>query len=209
MSISPKMDAQLEQMGRASRRSALLSLLGFIMVLAAIGYAVDQLHKIEKQRSDLVIEERALRSQLVTTQSQLNVARRQVADALQQVTAARDTKAAIDAFHAGHWNEAVSLFDKSLASDPDNAYVQDMRAYMLFRLGRIDESIADERLAIAADPTYSWSYLNLARAQCAASPPQMEEAKKSASEAIRLNTQLSQFIKQDGEFQKVCKGQVQ
>ncbi len=208
MSASPQMDAQLEQMGKASRRSALLSLLGFLMILAAIGYAVYQLHRIEKQRTDLVIEERALRSQLVATQAQLNLARKQVADALLQVTAARDTKVAIDAFHAGHWNEAVSLYDKALASDPDNAYLQDMRAYMLFRLGRIDEAISGERRAIAADPTYSWSYFNLARAQCAASPPQMEEAKQSTAEAIRLNPQLTQFIKQDGEFQKVCRGQI-
>jgi tetratricopeptide (TPR) repeat protein len=209
MSISPQMDTQLEQIGKASRRSALVSLLGFLLTLAAIGYAVIQLHRIEKQRADLLTEEGTLRSQLATTQAQLNLAHRQITDALQEVTAARDTKVAIDAFHAGHWTEAVSLYDKALASDPDNAYLQDLRAYTLFKLGKIDQAIAGERLAIAADPTYFLSYFNLARAQCAVSPPQMEEAKKSAAEAVRLNPQVAQFIKQDGEFQRVCKGQIQ
>ena len=208
MSLQPQFDSQLEQLGRTSRQSVLLSTLGFFLILAAIGYAVYQLRTIERQRTDLLNQVQDLRSQLGVAQEQLKKARWELEDSLRQTIATMDAKVALIAFHAGHYQEAVSLCDKALAADPDNAYVQDLRAYFLFKLRRIPEAIAGEQRAISGDPNYPWSYLNLARAQCAASPPLLDDARKSVVEAIRLDPQIAQFIKQDGEFQTVCKGQI-
>jgi tetratricopeptide (TPR) repeat protein len=148
-------------------------------------------------------------TQLTQTQKDLNQARLAVAESLKEIAATRDEKAAIDAFHALHWDEAVSLFDRALATDPGNVYVEDMRAYMLFRLGKIDEALAQERQAIASDPNYATSYLNLARFQCAATPAQMDEARKNTEKFKAMRPDMSTFPKMDGEFQRVCKGQIQ
>jgi predicted Zn-dependent protease len=213
---NPSLDEHLAQLGKNSFRSAIFSLLGFLMILAAMGYSAWQLHKNETQNTDLVKENQELikqnmleNTQLQSTRVLLIQARKQVADSAQKVTDARDEKAAIEAFHAMHWKEAIKLFDKILADDPGNVYVRDMRAYMFFKLNRISEAIDDENLAIATDPSYATSYLNLARFQCAATPARMDEARKNIEKFKSLSPDESSFPKKDGEFQRVCKNQIQ
>jgi predicted Zn-dependent protease len=210
------LDEHLAELGKGSFRAAIVSLLGFLLILAAMGYSAWQLHKNETQNADLVELNKKLaaqnkleNAQLQTTRVLLDQARKQVADSAQKVTDARDEKVAIEAFHAMHWKEAVKLFDKILADDPGNVYVRDMRAYMLFKLNRITEAIDDEHLALAADPSYATSYLNLARFECAATPPQIDEARKNIEKFKSLSPEESAFPKKDGELQRVCKGQIQ
>ncbi len=70
--------------------------------------------------------------------AELQVTRNQLASSRAALTSART---AINAFHSGNLQEAVRLYDEALGSDPDNPYLQNLRAYTLFRLGRIQEAV--------------------------------------------------------------------
>jgi tetratricopeptide (TPR) repeat protein len=175
------------------------------MVMAAIGYAMVQLRVIEHQRAALESETKRLRSDTEKYRSELQVLRGELAKSRAALASAR---AAINAFHSGRLDEAVALYDEALAADPDNAYLQNLRAYSLFRLGRINGALDGERRSVAADPTYAWGYFDLARFLCAASPPKMEEARAAAAEAIKLRPDLRLLMQSDGEFQRVCRHKI-
>jgi hypothetical protein len=55
-------DAKLAQLGRASQRAALLSLLGFLAILASMGYAAVKLRQLEKEKEQLSASIKYLRS---------------------------------------------------------------------------------------------------------------------------------------------------
>jgi tetratricopeptide (TPR) repeat protein len=195
----------LENLGRASRRAALVSLFGFLLVLAAMGYAGWQLRNLEHERDVML----AQNEKLALDQEQL---KKDVEDLRLALAKARGglaaSRAAISAFHGGRLDIAVALYDEALAADPDNAYLQNLRAYSLFRLGRIREALDGERLSVAADPNYAWGYFDLARFLCAASPHSLNEAKQAAAKAIALREELRETMKSDGEFQRVCQKQI-
>jgi tetratricopeptide (TPR) repeat protein len=117
-------------------------------------------------------------------------------------------RAAINAFHSGNLQQALQLYDEALSSDPDNAYLQNLRAYTLFRLGRTDEAIEGEKRSIEIDPNYAWGYFDLARFLCAASPTEMSAAKDAARKAILLRPDIEPTMRSDGEFQRVCRRQM-
>lgn len=117
-------------------------------------------------------------------------------------------RAAINAFHEGRLQDAVALYDEALGSDPDNAYLQNLRAYALFRLGHVDAALEGQRRSLVSDPSYAWGYFDLARFLCATTPPQIEEAKKAAARAIELRPGMQAIMRGDGEFQRVCRGRV-
>jgi tetratricopeptide (TPR) repeat protein len=82
-----------------------------------------------------------------------------------------------------------------------------LRAYSLFRLGRINEAIEGQRQSVAVDPGYAWGHFDLARFLCAAgSPAQVEEAKREIDRAIELEGDpMRERMKGDGEFRRVCR----
>lgn len=190
--------SHVDALGRQSQRAALISGLGFALVIAALVYAAYQLRQLEAKRHDLEIELQTKAGQLEQTEHQLENARK----------ALSSTRAAINAFHAGDLNQAVSLYDEALIWDPGNAYIQNLRAYSLFRLHRIDEAIVGERRSVAADPKYAWGYFDLARFLCAASPTEFEEARKAAAKAIELRPEMQDIMRNDGEFQRVCQQKI-
>ena len=81
MNITDNLDRRVDELGLASRRAAMLSALGVLTVLAALGYAVLGLRSLESQRASLsgeisVLEKKAAElsaraSDLETTQSNL------------------------------------------------------------------------------------------------------------------------------------------
>jgi len=191
MSSPGTLDPRVEALGRQSRRAALISALGFILVIGALTYATVQL--------------RNLATEVNRSRTELNLTRQQLEGARKALSSSR---AAINAFHAGDLNRAVSLYDEALSWDPDNAYIQNLRAYSLFRLGRIDEAIDGERRSVAADPQYAWGYFDLARFLCSASPAQMEDARRAASKAMELRPEMREIMRGDAEFQHVCRRSV-
>jgi tetratricopeptide (TPR) repeat protein len=165
-----------------------------------MGYAFAGLRALERQRASLLTERQNLIAETEQQRSELTSVRADLAKSRASLAAAR---AAINAFHAGHPEEAVALYDEALAADPDNAYIQNLRAYSLFRLGNVEAAIEGQRRSLAADPNYAWGYFDLARFLYAASPPRLEEAQKAEARAIELRPEMRSIMKVDGEFQKV------
>lgn len=198
MNPATSTEDRIAALGRASRLSAVLSFLGFVLVLGALGYAARELAKLDKQRTDLVKQIGEAKAEIVAVRNQLAQARRAVAA----------SRAAINAFHAGRLEDAVALYNEALDADPSNAYLLNLQAYALFRLHRVDAAIATQRRSLAADPNYAWGYFDLARFLCAASPPNLDGARQAADQALVLRPDLQTIMQQDGEFQRVCHGQV-
>jgi len=201
LSSPNQIDARVEELGKASRRAAVVSLLGFLLVLGAIGYAILELRGLERQRTALEEQQREMKADIQKYKSELDELHAALAKARGALMSAR---AAINAFHAGRLQDAVALYDEALSSDPDNAYLQNLRAYALFRLGRVDTALEGEQLSVAKDPSYAWGYFDLARFLCAASPPRIQEAKDAARKAIELRPEMQALMQSDGEFQRVC-----
>ena len=215
----------VDSIARSSRRAALLGLLGILLVLTAIVYAVLQLRALETQRVELranleslraeaaryELRLNGLRSELSVAHNEsersnreLNVVREQLARARGSQSAAR---AAISAFKAGRLEDAVSLYDEALGADPENAYLQNLRAYALFRLHKIDAALEGQQRSVAIDPTYAWGYFDLARFLCASSPPRFDEARTAVARAMELRPAMKKIMQDDGEFQRICRYQ--
>lgn len=199
------MSATVEELGRSSRRAALVSLCGFLVVVGAIGYAMVSLARVEKEREQKAREVQALTEQVASSTRALDSVRAQLTIARASLAAAR---AAINAFHSGRLEDAVSLYDEALAADPDNAYLQNLRAYALFKLKRIDAAIDGQKRSLAADPSYAWGYFDMARFLCAATPPRLDAAREEARKAIGLRPDMEAIMRSDGEFQTACKHQL-
>lgn len=205
MNSPSQIDVRVQELGKASRRAAVLTLFGFLLVLGAIGYAVLELRGLERQKTVLETQQRELKADIQKYKNELDELHAALAKARGALMSAR---AAINAFHAGHLQDAVALYDEALISDPNNAYLQNLRAYALFRLGRVDAALEGERLSVASDPSYAWGYFDLARFLCAASPPRIQEAKDAARKSIELRPEMHERMQSDGEFQKVCMHQI-
>jgi tetratricopeptide (TPR) repeat protein len=201
---SPHTD-RVEQLGRSSRRAAMLSFAGFVLIIAALGYAAFQLRHLERERDRLQTITDSLQTGVDSLRSAVMMYREEAANARQAVAASR---AAINAFHAGRLEDAVSLYDQAIAADSGNAYLQNLRAYVLFRLRRYDDAIEGQRRSLAADPAYAWGYFDLARFLCAATSSNLEEARETAERAISLRPDMRGVMQGDGEFQRVCRGTV-
>ena len=186
---------QVEAIGRASRRAALLSALGISVVIVSMVYASVSLRRLQGQRDALNAEVRAGRMQLDSL-------RHRLADARQSVAA---TRTAINAFHANNYKTALQLYDEAIRADPDNPYVHNLRAYALFKLGSVPAAIEGERQSVAADPEYAWGYFDLARFLCADTPPRYDEAKQAIRRALELRPELRAVMNDDGEFQRLCR----
>ena len=199
------LDADVERLGRASQTAARITFLGFLLIGVTLAYAFAALERLERQRLDLQAQTRELIAQRNKYKSDIEHLQHQLSLSRSALASGR---AAINAFHSGNFDLALRFYDEALTYDPDNAYILNLRAYTLFRLGRLQDAIAGERQSITIDPAYAWGYLDLARFLCASSPPNMEDAKRAASRAVELRPDLSDVIEQDGEFQRVCHRQI-
>jgi tetratricopeptide (TPR) repeat protein len=188
----------VERLGRSSRWAALMSILGLALALGALLYSMRQLYTVDAELHAQNVSLEKSRESLENANMQLSRSRAALSSA----------RAAINAFHSGNLQQALQLYDEALSSDPDNAYLQNLRAYTLFRLGRTDEAIEGEKRSIEIDPNYAWGYFDLARFLCAASPTEMSAAKDAARKAILLRPDIEPTMRSDGEFQRVCRRQM-
>jgi tetratricopeptide (TPR) repeat protein len=202
MTSARELDEVVDMLGRSSKRAALFSFFGLALVLGTLLYSMWQLRKVN---SELQAQNAELTQSREALKHYKDYANAELARSRQALSSAR---AAINAFHSGNLQEALSLYDEALSSDPDNAYLQNLRAYTLFRLGRTDDAIKGQQRSVQVDPSYAWGYFDLARFLCAANPSQMDAAKDAAQKATSLRPDLTSIMRSDGEFQRVCKGQL-
>jgi tetratricopeptide (TPR) repeat protein len=203
--VATQTEEGLSKLAKASRLASRVSVIGLLVVIGTIVYAFYQLHILERERSVLQEEQQQLKLQTTQYRRELQITRGELGKARQALASAR---AAINAYHAGDFKGAIALYDQALEMNPDDAYLQNLRAYSLFRAGRIAEALAGEERSVTIDPTYAWGYFDLARFLCASSPSRMQEARRAAEKAIDLRPDLRPIMRADGEFQKVCKHQL-
>lgn len=112
------------------------------------------------------------------------------------------TTAGIRAYQRGQYAEAVNLYNQSLAKNPNNAYVLDLKGYALFKLKQYGQAVNALLTATKADPNYAWAYFDLARVYCAMG--RSAEAAAAVRQATSLRADMQAIIQNDREFMELC-----
>jgi tetratricopeptide (TPR) repeat protein len=193
---SPALVTQLE---RSSRISALLAVAGAAVVLGALLLSYRELRSVQLHVASL----RADSAQLVSQNQKL---RTETAQLRQELGGAREalaaSRSAIAAFHQRDYDRAVRLYDQAIKADSGNAYLLNLRAYALFKQGRLADALAGQELSMRADSGYAWGYFDLARFECAAE--RLQDARRSIDKALALRPGLRTVMADDSEFQRLC-----
>lgn len=195
MKAQATLQNRVTQLGKASRRVAFLSLGGLAIIIIAAVYTSINLHSLENQRVDL-------ENEIIKNSQELTEVQEQLINTRASISTAR---AAINAYQKGGYEDALVLYDEALKADPASAYLQNLRAYTLFKIGRINDAIAGQRLSVTIDPEYAWGYFDLARFLYAASPPKVKEAQIAEARAIELRPDMKIIMRNDGEYQRLRK----
>ena len=169
----------------------------------ALKQTTAEISHLEAAQSSLEARVAESEKTIAVRDTELSKVREQISQARCALAASRS---AIEAFHQREYEAAIGLYSEALACDPDNAYLLNLKAYSLFKAGRIGEALTVERQSVSADPNYAWGYFDLARFLCAAGPNNFAEAKIAISNAVRLRPGLEQVMRGDGEFMRLCKG---
>jgi Flp pilus assembly protein TadD len=167
-----------------------------LLAIVAIGVSVFAGFKVAplfREAKELEIKVKQQSSELETVKAQLSKEREALA-------AGRD---AINAFHAGNYEEALNYYDRALTLDPQNAYILNLKGYVLFKMKRFSDAAQALNASIKVDPQYAWAYFDLARVQCAAG--KLSEARSAIEKALSLRPELKETMANDGEFSRVCR----
>lgn len=167
-----------------------------LLAIVAIGISVLAGFKVaplfrEKKELEIEVTQQSLELQRVKTQ--LSKEREALAAG----------RYAINAFHAGNYEEALSYYDRALTLDPEDAYILNLKGYVLFKMKRFPEAAEVLHASAKADPKYAWAYFDLARVQCASG--NLSEARTAIEKALSLQPELKETMANDGEFARACK----
>lgn len=199
-------DALLDSVARTSRTSAVLMGLGALVVFGALWSATSRLAEVRSEVGELEAASTRLKDERTRLQGEVQVSREASAKLTAEVSGLRQalnaSRDAIAAFHAKDYATAISLYDTALAADPGNTYLKNLRAYALFKAGRIDEAIKSQSEALEQDPNYAWGFFDLARFQCASG--NRAAAVKSLAIAQDMEARFKTLAAQDGEFRRLC-----
>jgi tetratricopeptide (TPR) repeat protein len=192
--------ALLDQLERSSRISAVLVVLGAAAVLGALLFSYRELQSVQLRVASLRADSTQLVSQARALRAETEQLRKEVSGVREALAASRS---AIAAFHQGDYGRAVQLYDQAIKADSGNAYLLNLRAYALFKQGRLPDALAAEELSVRADSNYAWGYLDLARFQCAAR--HLKEARGSIDKALAVRPELHGVMTDDAEFRHLCR----
>jgi tetratricopeptide (TPR) repeat protein len=189
--------APLDRLERASRFSAILMAMGALVIFAALGLTYAQHRTMQA--------EIGLREQEVARASSTMFRLQEYSEKLRgyierQRAGLTELRAAVVAFHRREYDTALSRYDETLRTNPDNAYVLNLKAYSLFTLNRVDEAVEVQKKGVEVDDEYAWGFFDLARFQCAAGD--FRRARGSIARA--RNEGLDSWMQSDEEFQKLC-----
>lgn len=178
---------------KASTWSAILTLLGFLVIIASIAYST---FKLKEKRAELEkLEQTKVRIEdsLFTQQQKLRASREAVA----YVTNG------INLYHQGRYKSAVVAYNVALSLDSLNAYILNLKGYSLFKAKQFDEAVEVLNKAVEVKPDYAWGYFDLARVNCA--NQNFDGASKAIRKAIELRPDLVYTMKNDQEFTNLCR----
>ncbi len=199
-------ESMIASLERNSRVSAILIALGAVVVAGALWVSTSRLVQVQAEVSGLHTRANDLRARNLDLEraaadlsKRSEVLRSEVAGLRQALSSSRD---AIAAFHARDYATAVALYDTALSADPGNAYLMNLKAYSLFKQGRVSEAIAVQQQGLRIDPSFTWGLFDLARFQCAAGDH--AAAASALRDAIARDDRFRRLSQVDGEFRRVC-----
>ena len=140
-------DGELDRLRKVSRWAAALSGLGAIIVISALLLASYRLSRTEAQQRQAAAALSQATAQVNDVLGKLNESRAELSRAQ---CALRESRSAIEPFHNGAYDVALSLYDNALRCDPQNAYLLNLKAYSLFKAGRNSEAVATQQKASTA-----------------------------------------------------------
>jgi tetratricopeptide (TPR) repeat protein len=185
---------------KSSKLATLLTTLGLLIVIASITYSVFELNSLEARI-------RLKQSELEQIKSNMDSVKIEFIKQKQQLSASRESvyfvTQGINFFHQGLYLEAVKAYNTALSLDSLNAYILNLKGYSLFKAKRYSEAVKVLHHAVEVQPDYAWGYFDLARANCANG--NYDNALKAAQKAIELRHDMINTIKNDGEFNRLCK----
>jgi tetratricopeptide (TPR) repeat protein len=185
---------------KSSKLATLLTTLGLLIVIASITYSVFELNSLEARI-------RLKQSELEQIKSNMDSVKIEFIKQKQQLSASRESvyfvTQGINFFHQGLYLEAVKAYNTALSLDSLNAYILNLKGYSLFKAKRYSEAVKVLHHAVEVQPDYAWGYFDLARANCANG--NYDNALKAAQKAIELRHDMINIIKNDGEFNRLCK----
>lgn len=195
-------DHQFDKLARASRRTALLTLLSFFLVLGSLGYSGYRLHslqlEVENLERELSIREQQLRqlddslalsmSELDRIEQNLDRSRR----------AAEYIRQGINHYQRGEFSAAISQYRTALEIDPTNYVVYDWMGYAYFRNRQVSEAVESLRRSIEIEPRYASGYYNLSLALWRSGD--QSGAVETLRQMLEIDPHLSDVVRSDGQF---------
>jgi tetratricopeptide (TPR) repeat protein len=195
------------QIAKSSRRSALISILGLLIVFLALGYSAWQLQRLRTHVQHTQEELVAISQQRDNVKSELTARLADLHAVKSQLKGAREAvfyvKQGINYYHAGRYHQAIKAYDQALELDPENAYIANLKGYSLFKVKQYEDAIDAMKLSVEIDPTYAWGYFDLARVLCAKTD--FSSAKQAIREALERQQDLRETMLSDGEFTRLCR----
>lgn len=199
----------LDALARASRRTALLGLLGFAIVLAAMSYSALRLRGLAATITAREVEVAQLEQRLDSARTALSEAQRQLDEAhrLMQSTAealTRSEQAAhrirqgINHYQRGEYDFAVAAYREAITIEPRNHVVYDYLGYSLFRQGDYVAAIESYRRSLSLVPSYWRAHYNMALALWRSGAT--DEALAAVEAAIAINPHSREDFRTDGQF---------
>lgn len=192
--MSAGLELELDRLGRESKLSGSLTLLGAALFLGALVYGQTQIKRIDAQRDVLRQETSSALAALRVAKDSLTVARCQLSS----------SRAAIAAFHQQDYPGALALYNEALLCNPNDAYLLNLKAYAAFKGGDLEMAVATQRHSLEVDPSYAWGYMDLGRFLCAQGPEHRDEARKSLERALELWPEIVIRMRRDTELPRVC-----
>jgi tetratricopeptide (TPR) repeat protein len=194
-------------------------LLAAAVALGVTGWAALQVRPLLEQRTRLekqIGEAQARVAQLAEAEKH---AREEIAALEQRAAKLRDElkgarestpilSDAINAYHKGNYDEAVTKYDQALKLNPGDPYIRNLKSYSQYKTGDYKGAERTLSTALELNPTYDWGYFDLARYQCASGAPQ--EALKTINAAVakrgdKIRSDLRFFLSKDAEFTNACR----
>jgi tetratricopeptide (TPR) repeat protein len=192
--MSAGLELEIDRLGRESKLSGALTLLGALLFVSALVYGQTQIARIDAQRAVLRQETDGALAALRIAKDSLTAAR----------CALSGSRAAIAAFHNRDYTGALALYTEALRCDPDDAYLLNLKAYAAFKGGDLETAIATQRRSLEVDPSYAWGFMDLGRFLCARGAEHRGEALKALERAIELRSDLVTTMRGDTELPRVC-----
>jgi len=175
--VTADIDARLEQLGKASSRSALMGALGLTVLLGSLAISAVQIHKSEqtlaqraaqleaKQQESLALDRRLSErsAEIRRLDEQKAALLKDVAQAQEQAQAKEDALSSVRVL-ASEKNQKAIL----AVVDVGNAAQLWQQGFKAFNEGKRAEAQKFYEQSIAADPTYAPAYNSLGRLKDAA-----------------------------------------